>query len=75
MYDCWSNNLYGGLKVVEQQLGIPRELKGIGGLEAVMLWWKYQNDGDQDALAMLLQYNKEDVVNLKALRERLGIYP
>jgi len=57
---------------VEQQLGIPRQLKGIGGLEAIMLWWKYQNSGDRNALATLLQYNKEDVVNLKVLRERLS---
>jgi hypothetical protein len=72
MYDCWRNNLYGGFKAVERQLGIYRELEGIGGLEAVWLWWRYQNFGDQNALALLLQYNKEDVVNLKALRERLG---
>ena len=71
MYDCWRNNLYGGLKAVEQKLGICRELKGIGGWDAVMLWRRYQNYGDQKALATLLQYNKEDVVNLKALRERL----
>ena len=72
MYDCWRCNLFGGFKSVEQQLGIPRQLKGIGGLEAVMLWWRYQKYGDQDALALLLQYNKEDVVNLKVLRERLA---
>ena len=71
MYDCWRNNLYGGFKAVEQQLGIPRQLKGIGGLEAVILWWRYQNNGDQNALTLLLQYNREDVVNLKALRETL----
>ena len=71
MYDCWRRNLYGGLKAVEWQLSIPRQLKGIGGLEAVMLWWRYQNGGDQNALATLLQYNKEDVVNLKVLREKL----
>jgi len=71
MYDCWRNYLYGGFKAVEQQLGIPRQLKGIGGFEAVLLWWRYHNHGDQNALALLLQYNREDVVNLKALRERL----
>ena len=71
MYDCWRNNLYGGFKSVEQQLGISRQLKGIGGLEAIILWWRYQDSGDQNALVLLLQYNKEDVVNLKALRERL----
>ena len=71
MYDCWRNNLYGGFKSVEQQLGISRQLEGIGGFEAVLLWWRYQNDCDQNALTLLLQYNKEDVVNLKALREML----
>ena len=73
MYDCWKNNLYGGFKSVEQQLGIPRQLRGIGGLDAVILWWRYKNNGDQRALSLLLQYNKEDVVNLKVLRERLPI--
>ena len=71
MYDCWLNNLYGGFKSVEQQLGIPRQLKGISGWDAVILWWRYQNNGDRKALTTLLQYNKEDVVNLKVLRERL----
>jgi hypothetical protein len=74
MYDCWRNNLYGGFKSVEQQLGIRRQLKGIGGWDAVILWWRYQNYGDMDALALLLQYNREDIVNLKALRERLNRY-
>jgi uncharacterized protein YprB with RNaseH-like and TPR domain len=71
MYDCWRNTLYGGLKAVERQLGIERQLKDVKGYEAVRLWWKYQNDYDQDALATLLEYNKEDVVNLKILKERL----
>jgi len=73
MYDCWRCNLKGGFKSVEQQLGIPRQLKGISGWDAVMLWWRYQDYGDQNALAMLLQYNKEDVVNLKVLREKLTL--
>jgi len=71
MYDCWRNNLYGGFKGVERQLGIPRQLKGIGGIEAIWLWWRYCNHGDQNAMTLLLQYNKEDVVNLKALRNKL----
>jgi uncharacterized protein YprB with RNaseH-like and TPR domain len=71
MYDCWTNNLYGGFKAVERQLGIRRRLQGIGGYEAVLLWWRYRNYGDQNALELLLQYNKEDVVNLKALRQKL----
>jgi len=71
MYDCWQSNLYGGFKAVEAQLGIRRQLKGIKGWDAIVLWRKYWDYGDQNALALLLQYNKEDVINLKALRERL----
>lgn len=73
MLDCWRNNLYGGLKAVEIQLGINRQLKGIDGLEAVRLWWRYRNSNDQDALTRLLKYNQEDVVNLKTLKEILDI--
>ena len=71
MHDCWRNNLYGGFKAVERQLGIDRRLKEVNGYEAVRLWWRYVNDYDEDALTMLLEYNKEDVINLKTLKERL----
>jgi uncharacterized protein YprB with RNaseH-like and TPR domain len=71
MHDCWKNNLYGGFKAVERQLGIPRRLRGIGGVEAVVLWWRYQINHDKKALDLLLEYNKEDVINLIALRRRL----
>lgn len=73
MYDCWRCNLKGGFKAVEQQLGIPRQLQGINGWDAVLLWYRYQNHDDQKALTTLLKYNEEDVVNLKALRESLQI--
>ncbi len=71
MYDCWSKNLYGGLKAVERQLGIERRLKDVNGYEAVRLWWKYVDSFDLEALNKLLEYNKEDVVNLRILRDRL----
>lgn len=71
MYDCWKNDLYGGLKSVERQLGIPRRLKEVNGSEAVRLWRRYVNDCDEGALALLLEYNREDVENLKRLKERL----
>jgi hypothetical protein len=48
-----------------------RRLTGIDGYEAVRLWWRYVDSFDLDALNTLLQYNKEDVVNLRALKERL----
>ena len=71
MFDCWRNNLYGGLKGVERQLGIARNLPEVNGYEAVRLWWKYVESFDLDALNTLLEYNKEDVLNLKVLRDIL----
>ena len=71
MFHCWRRNLYGGLKSVERQLGINRQLTEVNGLEAVRLWWAYINDNDGNALKTLLAYNKEDVVNLKTLKEKL----
>jgi len=72
MYDCWRCNLYGGFKAVERQLGISRRLVGVNGYAAVQLWWSYVKGGNERALATLLEYNKEDVVNLKALKEKLS---
>lgn len=71
MYDCWRNNLRGGLKSVERQLNIKRKLTEVNGFEAIRLWWRYFNDCDQEALSTLLEYNREDVVNLKTLKELL----
>jgi uncharacterized protein YprB with RNaseH-like and TPR domain len=71
MFDCWRNGLYGGLKGVERQLGISRKLPDMNGWEAVKLWWRYVESFDLDALNRLLEYNKEDVLNLKTLKNRL----
>ncbi|MFA5308393.1 MAG: ribonuclease H-like domain-containing protein [Dehalococcoidales bacterium] len=71
MYDCWDKKLHGGLKGVEKQLGIGRNLPDMNGLEAVKLWWKYVDSFDLDALNKLCEYNKEDVINLKTLRDML----
>jgi len=76
MYDCWRNNLYGGFKAVEKKLGICRELQGVDGFEATMLWKRYKEFGDQESLYILLKYNEEDVVNLRTLRKYLEeLYP
>jgi hypothetical protein len=71
MYDCWHCNLKGGLKKVEVTLDIDRELKGLDGWDAVILWRRYAESGDNEALKTLLHYNREDVMNLKTLREKL----
>jgi len=41
------------------------------GQKAARLWWQYKNYHDQNALDKLLEYNKEDVMNLKVLRDKL----
>jgi uncharacterized protein YprB with RNaseH-like and TPR domain len=71
MFHCWRNNLYGGLKKVETCLGIERQLKDVNGYLAVKLWWEYVNNYNEAALRTLLDYNREDVINLKALRDKL----
>ncbi len=73
MYDCWRQNLKGGLKVVEQLLGIERKLKEADGYMAVLLWYNYVNSSNKQALQTLLDYNEEDVVNLRVLRRKLGV--
>lgn len=61
----------GGLKGVEVQLGIQRspETQGLSGWDAVHLWWKWRDYGDEKALNLLLTYNREDVINLRPLLE------
>ncbi len=71
MYDCWRHKLFGGFKAVERRLGIPRQLRDIDGAEAVSLWWRYRIEDDSEALNLLLEYNREDVINLIALRGKL----
>ena len=70
MYACWRRSLYGGLKAVEAQLGIPRR-KGISGYDAIRLWREYTSNQNDEALAALLESNREDVTNLKLLRDKL----
>lgn len=73
MYVCRRKGLRGGLKRVETVLGIGRETAGITGWDAPRLWHRYDTLGDADALRVLLEYNREDVVNLAVLEERLGL--
>jgi uncharacterized protein YprB with RNaseH-like and TPR domain len=58
----------GGLKGCEKKAGIDRkELEGIDGYFAVLLWQDYQRTGNEKALETLLAYNIQDVVNLEML--------
>ncbi|MHC4844036.1 MAG: ribonuclease H-like domain-containing protein [Planctomycetota bacterium] len=73
MYACWKVDLKGGLKAVEKRLGIKRYLEAVDGWMAVKLWYDYVNNNKTESLVTLLEYNKEDVVNLRVLRRLLKI--
>ena len=59
----------GGLKSVEQQLGLarPDSTAGLTGHDAVRLWFDWEHNDNTDALETLLAYNAEDVLNMRHL--------
>lgn len=73
-----SLGLRGGLKRAEPQFGIsrPEEVAGLDGADAVLLWHRHLA-GDARAFDLLVEYNRQDVVNLEriadALLERGGL--
>ena len=71
MLTCWKKGLKGGLKRVEQALGIDRGSAGIDGIEAMRLWERFEGSGDADALETLLRYNRDDIQNLETLALKL----
>lgn len=75
LYICRRRGLRGGLKVVEQILGIGRDTQGISGWDAPRLWHRYEVYADRSALETLLAYNYEDVVNLALLEAMLDGEP
>lgn len=67
---CHRHGLYGGLKIVEQVLGIRRRSEGLSGADAMRLWEEWRR-GDRRSLRRLLTYNEDDVVNLYLLEKEL----
>ncbi len=70
--ECRRAGLKGGLKRLEQQFGIARTTRGLSGWDAMQLWARYEGQGDREALGILLEYNREDVMNLVQL-ERIVV--
>lgn len=60
----------GGLKKIETQFGIERSEATVGltGRDAICLWRNYLR-GDMRSLDLLVEYNREDVVNLEKLMD------
>jgi uncharacterized protein YprB with RNaseH-like and TPR domain len=62
--------LSGGLSEVERALGIGRDLPDVDGREAVRLWHEHER-GVDGALDRLVEYNREDTVNMVPVLESL----
>ena len=62
--------LRGGLKAVEQALGMERSehTRGLNGFDAVRLWREWER-GSRAARQLLLDYNREDVMHLERLAQ------
>ncbi len=60
----------GSLKKIEEQMGLrrPEAVRGLDGYDAVLLWQRYEA-GDARALDLLVEYNAQDIVNLRPLAE------
>jgi len=68
---CSRVGLTGGLKEIEKKIGIKRN-KIIGkmyGGDALLLWKMYRATGDDYYLKLLVEYNEEDVFNLKKIAD------
>ena len=72
-FACSKVGLNGGLKAIERKIGIKRadEVSTIMGSDAVYLWNMWKTTGNRKHLDLLVQYNEEDIVNLKPLAEKV----
>jgi len=61
--------LTGGLKAIEREVGIDRDRPDLSGRDAVRLWQRYARRSDRDALETLVDYNREDTMNLASLAD------
>ncbi len=70
--ECWKHNLYGGLKKVEQKLGLKRQFPDRHGAWAMETYRSYLRTGDDKLRTELLDYNREDVYMLRELELKLA---
>ena len=64
-------NLKGGLKEIERKLGIKRNkiIEKFYGGDVLTLWKMYRATGNDFYLNLLVEYNEEDIINLKKIAE------
>ena len=63
--------LKGGLKEIEKKIGIKRSkiIEKFYGGDALALWKMYRATGDDYYLKLLVEYNEEDIINLKTIAD------
>jgi uncharacterized protein len=68
---CQKTGFIGGLKKIEKDLGIQRNpiLDRLYGGDVLKLWKMWRASGDDYYLNLLVEYNEEDVINLKKIAE------
>ena len=68
---CKRLNLTGGLKHIEKEFDIKRRniIEEFHGGDAVTLWKMYKATGDDHYIKLLVEYNEEDIINLKKVAE------
>jgi uncharacterized protein len=69
---CNKAGLKGGLKDIEKQLDITRTntiIERLYGGDPFKLWRMFKGSGDDYYLKLLVEYNEEDVINLKKITE------
>ena len=71
LHVCRKRGIKGGLKRVEILLGIGRNSGVVDGRMAPRLWQRWEMESDEEALEVLLEYNREDCVNLEVLESIL----
>jgi len=69
---CNKIGLKGGLKDIEKKLDITRDnviIERLYGGDPIKLWKMFRASGDDYYLKLLVEYNEEDVVNLKRIAD------
>lgn len=71
---CARVGLIGGLKKIEQEIGLKRNnaiVKSLKQGDPAQLYRMWKNSGDKHFLSLLIEYNEEDIVNLQYLADNV----
>jgi len=67
---CQRIGLTGGLEQIERKLGVKRKEETFKDeIDIAFLWRRWWMTGDRKYIDLLVQYNEEDIVNLKPIAE------